>query len=92
MGPDPEPHDVFALPNTERPVPQTDAHRENGTTRVNLLELKARMEWIVLKGAVGSSSPAPDLCRQPSERLPETFVRVRRHILSGAIGLVRPAR
>jgi len=71
MGPDPEPHDVFALPNTERPVPQADAHRNNGTTWVNLFELKARMEWIDLEGAVGSPGPALDLRRQASERLPK---------------------
>ncbi len=92
MRPDPEPHDVLALPNTERPVPQADAHRENGTTWVNLLELKARMEWIDPERAVGSSGPALDLRRQPSERLPEAFVRVRGHILSGSTGLVSPAR
>ena len=92
MGPDPEPQDVLALTNTKRPVPQADAHRENETARVNLLELKARMEWINPKGAVGSSGPALDLRRQPSERLPEAFVRVRGHILSGSTGLVRPAR
>ena len=92
MGPDTEPHDVFALPNTERPVPEAYAHREDGTTWVNLLELKARMEWIDLEGAVGSSGPALDLCRQASDRLLEAFVRVRVPILSGSTGFVRPAR
>ncbi len=92
MGPDPEPQDVLALTNTKRPVPQADAHRENGTARVNLLELKTRMEWIDPKGAVGSSGPALDLRREATKRFQEAFVRVRVHILSGSTGLVRPAR
>jgi hypothetical protein len=92
MGPDPEPHDVLALPDTERPVPQADADRENGAMRVNLLELKARMEWIGPEGAVGSSGSALDVRWQPPKRLPEACVRVRVHILSGSIGSVRPAR
>ncbi len=92
MRPDPEPHDILPLPNAKRPVPQADAHRENGTTWVNLLELKARMERIDSEGAVGSSGPALDLRRQPLKRLPEAFVRVRVHILSGSTGSVRPAR
>ena len=92
MRPDPEPHDVLALTNTERPVPQADPHRENGTTWVNLLELKARMEWIDPEGAVSSSGPPLDLRRQPPKRLPEALVGVGVHILSGSTGLVRPAR
>ena len=92
MGPDPEPHDVFALANTERPIPQADADREDGTMWVNLLKLKARMKWISPEGAVGSSGPTLDLRREPPKRLPEAFVRVRVHILSGSTGLVRPAR
>lgn len=92
MGPNPEPQDVLALTNTKRPVPQADAHREYGTARVNLLELKARTEWIDPKGTVGSSSTALDLRRQAPKRCPEAFGRVRVHILSGLTGLVRPAR
>lgn len=92
MGPDPEPQDVLAFTNTKRPVPQADAHRKNEAARVNLLELKVRMEWIDPKGAVGSSGPALDLRRQAPKCCPEAFVRVRVHILSGSTGLVRPAR
>ncbi len=91
MRPDPEPQDVLAITNTQRPVPQADANRENGTTRVNLLELKARMEWIDLERALGSPSPALDFGRQPSKRLPEACVCVGVHILSGSMGVVRPA-
>ena len=89
---DPEPHDVLVLANTDGPVPQSDTDRENGTTRMNLLELETRMEWIDPEDAVGSSGPTLNLGRQPAKRLPKAFVRVRVHILSGSTGLVRPAR
>lgn len=92
MGTDPELHDVLALSNGKRPVPQADARREDGAAWVNLLELKTRMEWIDPERAIGSSRPALHLRRQRPKRLPEAFVRVRVHIVSGSIGLVRPAR
>ena len=92
MRPDPEPHDVLALPNTERPIPQADADRENGALGMNLFELKARMEGIGPEGAVGSSGPALGMRWESPKRSPEAFVRVRVHILSGSTGLVRPAR
>ena len=63
MRPDPEPHDVLALAHTERPVPQADADRDNGTMWLNLLELKLRMERIGAEGPVGSSGLALDLRR-----------------------------
>jgi len=61
MGPDPEPQDVLALTDADCPVPQADAHREDGTPWMNLFELKARMRAIDPKGAVGSSGPALDM-------------------------------
>ena len=92
MGSNPEPHDIIVLANTERPVPQSKTYRENGTAQVNLLELKAPMEWIDPKDAVGSPRHPLDLCRQPSIRLPEALVRVGVQISSGSTGLVRSAR
>jgi hypothetical protein len=59
---------------------------------MNLFELKARMGWIDPKGAVGSSGPALGVRWEAPKRFPEAFVRVRVHILSGSIGLVRPTR
>lgn len=50
------------------------------------------MERIDAEGAVSSPGRTPDLYRQPSKRLPEAFVCVRIHILSGSTGVVRPAR
>jgi len=92
MGPDPEPQDVLALTDADCPVPQADAHREDGTPWMNLFELKARMRAIDPKGAVGSSGPALDMRWEDPKRFPEAFVRVRVHIVSGSMGLVRPAR
>ncbi len=92
MGPDPEPQDVLALTDADCPVPQADAHREDGTPWMNLFELKARMGWIGPKGTVGSSGPALDMWWEGPKRFPEAFVRVRVHIVSGSMGLVRPAR
>lgn len=91
MRPDPEPPDVLATTNTQRPIPQADANREKGTTRVNLLELKVRMEWIDLERAVGSPSPALDFGRQRLKRLPAACVCEGVYILSGSMGVVRPA-
>lgn len=92
MGPDPEPQDVLALKDADCPVPQADSHREDGTPWMNLFELKARMRGIDPKGAVGSSGPTLDLRWEGPKRFPEAFVRVRVHIVSGSMGLVRPAR
>ncbi len=92
MGPHPEPHDVLAIANTERPVPQADARRKNGTMWVNLPELKARMEWIGPECSVRPSGPSLDMNRQAPKRFPEAIVRVGVHIFSGSTGLVRPAR
>jgi hypothetical protein len=91
MRPDPESQDVLAITNTQRPSPQADANRENGTTRVNLPQLKGRMEWIDLERAVGSPGPVLDFGRQLSKRLPEACVCVGVHTLSGSMGVVRPA-
>jgi hypothetical protein len=92
MGPDPEPQDVLTLTDADGPVPQTDARREDGTSWMNLFELKARMGGIDSKRTVGSSGPALDVRWEAPKRFPEALIRVRVHILSGSIGLVRPAR
>lgn len=39
MGPDPEPHDLLALTDAERPMSQGDPDREDWSMWVNLLEL-----------------------------------------------------
>ena len=88
---DPEPDDCVALENTDSPVVTGNADGVNRARLAHALELETRMSRVDGEDSIRFSCLVLDFRTKLAKQVPEPGVRLRLHIFSGSMGVVRPA-
>lgn len=88
---DPEPDDSIALKHADCSVVAGDANGVDRPGLAHALELQARVSWVAGEDPVPFTGLVLDLPRKLAKQVPEPGVRLRLHIFSGSMGVVRPA-
>src|SRR5271157_4539152 len=91
MRADPEPEDIIAFPNPDRPIVQPDASREDRAGGMDLPETQARMMRILLEQRVGLPGLLANMLGQGPVQHPELRHQKRVHSSSTSSLLARPA-
>ena len=89
---DPIPVDRVLFEQTKRTPPVTDPDGIDGLARMNSLELKAGVGWILLPQAIVLPGSCPDLSGEPCEESQKVFGDLRLHSSSISRFRVLPAR
>ena len=91
MRPDPEPGHLLILQQPDGSVPEGHPRGVDGVAIVNLLEMEARVSWVLAEQPKGLLSDLSDLRRQVAIRRPETRRRARSQGSSGSTSDALPA-
>ena len=89
--PNPEPGNPFALENADGSVFARDADRVHRARLTHPLELETRVSGVEHEGSVGYAGLVLNLRRELAEQVPKPGVGLLLYILSGSMGVVRPA-